>query len=576
MDSESFKRPFETALCVLLLGTNAAAISCAGMPRFPLEAPVTRDNDERPMDNPPPEYVSPFAWDGANQLVFRPVARFWAVDPAGQAANVNAVDEVPDSSWFRNRIGATPMTPAEIVSGPCGARVLDPNGADGSWLIDQGKANGANPGFRVNVPGVGKFMLKADPPAEPERATGATAIAARIYHAAGFFSPCDSVVYLRRSLLTLKPGLTVTDNSGQPHPFDQQALDKVLESASHRGDRVRMVASRWLPGVTLGPYTYEGYRNDDPNDVIPHEDRRELRGARLLAAWTNHFDTREQNTMNIFVRQDESAKSGPGFVRHYILDLGDCFGSIWAWDSVSRRLGYAYYFDFSYLAEDFVTLGTQVRPWETAEKESTTFNYFSAKNFDPEAWKGGYPNPAFLRMTEGDAAWMARIIARFTDEDIAALVAAGDYSREEDSRFLTQTLIERRDAILRRYLARLSPLADVRTTSDGRVCAVDLAKRTHVAPAERFRYSANVYAGWPARHVAGVRVDVRAREEVCLALPVRAPDGGATDDDVLRYGIVDITDGIARGPLRIHLYDLGPARGVRIVGIERPEANDGP
>ena len=272
----------------------------------------------------------------------------------------------------------------------------------------------------------------------------------------------------------------------------------------------------------------------------------------------------------------ESAKSGPGFVRHYILDLGDCFGSIWAWDSVSRRLGYAYYFDFSYLAEDFVTLGTQVRPWETAEKESTTFNYFSAKNFDPEAWKGGYPNPAFLRMTEGDAAWMARIIARFTDEDIAALVAAGDYSREEDSRFLTQTLIERRDAILRRYLARLSPLADVRTTSDGRVCAVDLAKRTHVAPAERFRYSANVYAGWPARHVAGVRVDVRAREEVCLALPVRAPDGGATDDDVLRYGIVDITDGIARGPLRIHLYDLGPARGVRIVGIERPEANDGP
>src|SRR6185436_9189625 len=113
--------------------------------------------------------------------------------PAGEATNVNAFDEVPDSSWFTNRIGRRPVTVAELTRGPC-ERDLDPDAPDGAWLVDQGKPNGANPGFRVRVEGAGKFMLKADPPTQPERATGATAIAARLYYAAGFFAPCDSVV----------------------------------------------------------------------------------------------------------------------------------------------------------------------------------------------------------------------------------------------------------------------------------------------------------------------------------------------------------------------------------------------
>jgi hypothetical protein len=559
-----------------LLAASLVLAGCASQPRFPLREPITHDDDERPFAEAPPTYVSPFAWDGANQLVFRPVSRFFAVDPAGPAVDVNALDEVPDSSWFANRLGAHPMTPEEIAKGPCAdGKTLDTNGPDGSWIIDQGKSNGANPGFRVNVPGYGKFLLKTDPVLEPERETGATSVAARLYHAAGFYSPCDSVVYIRRSILTLKPGLTVTDNSGVTRPFDEKALDKVLASASHRGDLVRMVASRWLPGQTIGPYQYQGTRSDDPNDVIPHEDRRELRGARLLAAWTNHFDTREQNTMNVFLRKD-GAKTGPGFVRHYILDLGDAFGSIWDWDSITRRIGFAYYFDFTYLAEDFVTLGTQIRPWEVAKKDGGTFSYYSSRNFDPEAWKGGYPNPAFLRMTEGDAAWMARIIARFTDEDIAAVVRVGDFTRPESTKYLTEALIERRDAILRRYLTRLSPLADVHVTGDGRLCATDLAKRTHAANLDLFHYSARRYAGWPPGAGEKVTVEVRDHDEVCLPLLSHETGASAPDDDVSRYVIVDVSNSVVPGVLRVHLYDLGADRGMRLVGIERPVGDDPP
>ena len=60
-------------------------VGCATAPRFPLREPIWRDEDERPFAPAPAEYESPFAWDAANQTVFRPLARVFAVDPAGQA-----------------------------------------------------------------------------------------------------------------------------------------------------------------------------------------------------------------------------------------------------------------------------------------------------------------------------------------------------------------------------------------------------------------------------------------------------------------------------------------------------------
>jgi hypothetical protein len=554
---------FERArwLCLLML------CACASEPRFPLRPVMWRDDDRTAFAPAPAEYVSPFAWDGADQMVFRPVARFFAVDPAGRATDVNALDEVPDSSWFENRIGQQPFTPDDIVSGPCGEDVLDVNLPPGSWVIDQGKANGANPGFRVNIPGVGKFLLKADPNGEPQRATGATAIAARLYHAAGYFAPCDSVVYFDPRILHLTPGLTTTDNTGIARPFDQAALDSLLDHASHRAGLVRMGASRWLPGKPIGPARYEGTRDDDPNDVVPHEDRRELRGARLMAAWLNHFDSREQNTMDVFMpllqgdRAD--AEHRLGHVRHYILDLGDCFGSVWASDELSRRLGHTYYLDFSYLLLDFVSLGAANRPWERARRDGGIFNYFSARDFDPEDWRGGYPNPAFVRMTEADGAWMARILARFDDALIAAAVSVGQYD-PPSSEYLVRTLIARRDLILQRYLTRLSPLAELRVR--GReLCGVDLARRTHVVSQPAPPHARLLDENGPrALPTSAVHWDDSG--ELCVALPPLAAERPEPRQPA--YGIVEITTGTSRLPLRAHVYDRGAA-GLWLAGIER-------
>jgi hypothetical protein len=547
------------------IGAAIGVFACAGDGRFPLRETVWRDHDEISFEGVPQEYVSPFAWDGADQIVFRPVANFFAVDPAGRAANVNAFDEVPDSSWFTNRIGRRPLSHGEIERGSCSDAPLDPNMADGSWVVDQGKPNGANPGFRIDVPGVGKFMLKADPDGEPERATGATSIASRIYHAAGYFAPCDSVVYFRPELLKLEPGLTATDNSGVTRPFDRDALDQVLAGASRRNGLIRMGASAWLPGRPLGPYRYEGTRDDDPNDVIDHEDRRELRGGRVLAAWLNHFDTREQNTMDVFMADPN--KDGHGYVRHYILDLGDCFGSVWAQDEISKRLGHAYYLDVPYVAEDFVTFGVIERPWDRARRDAGIFNYFSARDFEPEMWRGGYPNPAFTRMTEADGAWMARIIARFSDEDIAAAVSVGKYDIAS-ARYLVETLITRRDRILRRYFQELSPIADLEVRGDA-LCGVDLGLLRHVVSerSEPRALAAGIRDGDALEPIDPRSVQLGERGAFCVDLSgQRVAEADRSSDP--RYMIVEL-DGGSELPLRAHLYDLGRATALRLVGIER-------
>jgi len=558
---------FSRFACALLL------CSCASPASFPLREPLLRDPDEVPVVKEPEEYYSPFAWDGANQTVFRPISRFFAVDPAGPAVNVNALDEVPDSSWFENRLGKRALSPADVTRGSCAEHELDPGAADGTWLIDKGKDNGANPGFRINVPGLGKFMLKSDPTEEPDRATGATSVASRIYYALGYYAPCDSVVYFHPSLLKLKPGLTVTNNQGVTKPFDEARLKDLLAHASHRNGLVRMVASEWLPGKPIGPYKYDGRRHDDPNDIIPHEDRRELRGARLVAAWLAHFDSREQNTMDVFLPADPAKKKGPGYVRHYIIDMGDCFGSQWADDRISRRLNHAYALDVPYLMEDFVTLGAIERPWERAQL-GELFGYFSARDFDPELWRGEYPNPAFMRMTEADGAWMARILARFDEGLVRAAVAIGKYEPARE-RYLAETLIARRMAILRRYLSRLSPIGEVQASAQG-LCGVDLARLTGVVPNEPTSFRARAYRGAEREPTRALRLRSDTTPRVCVELPHAALSANLAPDDARRYVIVDLENGYARGPLRAHLYDLGDAGGYRLVGIERPEKTDRP
>ncbi len=571
-------------MLVAMLGAGASTACAASERRFTLRDPLTVDTDLRPVPvvchkapsdkDPghvscaPREYVSPLIWDGADNLVFRPLAEAWAFRASTEAANANSLDEVADSAWFTNRIGVRPMSVEELTQGACDpAQMLDPeHAAEGSWLVDKGKTDGSSLGFRVSIGGK-KYLFKVDTGA-PERPSAASVIGAAVYDAAGFYTSCEQVVYFRPSLLSLKPGLKAKGNFGGEVDFDRAALDHILSLATKSGDKIRFQASAWLPGQLLGPFRYVGTRRDDPNDIIPHEERRELRGGRLLAAWLDHFDAREQNSMDSWISERPDAPdSSPGHLLHYYLDTSDCLGSEWDWEQITRRLGYSYVVDWGDVGRDFVTLGIPLRPWDRVHKTPghEAFNYFDVANFEPEGWKNEYANPAFDRMTERDAAWMARILSGFTPEMVQALAGMGKFHRPEDTSFLAGVLEGRLQRILERYLTRLSPIASVRVEGGAELCGVDLAERRRLRPAEAFRYAARVEGGgW-------LPVSRRPSGEVCATIPRVAGDGGSPDDASDRYVRVVLQDGVASGVLVAHLYDLGPSRGYHLAGLERPE-----
>ena len=325
-----------------LVATLAVLCSCAARP-YPVAQPMWVDDDRHPYAANPPVAFSPFGWDAADNLVFRPISSTFAVRAQREAVNVNAVDEVPDSSWFTNRIGRRPMSPAEVARGPCvkpSPEVAFP------WKVTGAKQDGANPGFQITAANGTRYLLKFDDANQLERASAADVVGSKLYYAAGFHVPCNRIVTFRAEQLTVPESASAVAGK----VITRERVDALLKLAPHRADgSFRAMASEWLSGKPIGPWTYDGVRPDDPNDVVNHEDRRDLRGSRLLGAWLNHFDARAQNTLAMFI----PVEKGTGYVEHYIIDWGDTLGSIWDWDPISRRLGYNYYFDLSAGVNDF-------------------------------------------------------------------------------------------------------------------------------------------------------------------------------------------------------------------------------
>jgi hypothetical protein len=133
-----------------------------------------------------------------------------------------------------------------------------------------------------------------------------------------------------------------------------------------------------------------------------------------------------------------------------------------------------------------VTLGLAVPQWaKTAYPEIPAVGRFDGKIFDPEEWKPNYPNRAFLNRLPGDTFWAAKQVMAFTDDEVRALVATGEFTDHRAVEWITRALIERRNKIGRAYLSSLLPL-DGFVVAGNRLEVRDLAVEHDLAGPRRY------------------------------------------------------------------------------------------
>ena len=434
---------------IFIISILLAAASAVSQSKFYPDDPLWKDQDQHDTPQEPAELELSDLFDR-----FSHIFHDFGDPNSGEAENVNTLDEVPDSSWFTNRHGLKRMSLDQLVRGPDSG---DPPESGQTWTIVRSKTQGLTPGFHiVDEKGV-RYVVKVDSQVNPELASGAEMIATKVFYALGYHVPENYVVSIDPRKLAIRPGTEVVDEFGDRLALTPKRLNRMLKRSQRDAQgRIRVLASKYLSGRVLGPFRYYETRSDDPNDVILHENRRELRGLRLFAAWLNHDDTRAQNTQDSWVEE-----SGVRFVRHYLIDFGSTLGSGTV-EAQLPNLAYHYWLDLGLVKQSAGGFGLRVPEYRKVKWPPETrlpgVGRIEAESFDPEEWKNDYPNPAFLRMTPRDAFWAAKIIALFTREELGAIVKVAQLSDTRAQEYLLDTLMARQRKCVEAYLTGISPL----------------------------------------------------------------------------------------------------------------------
>ena len=435
------------ALNAIIIATLPLSASGASpRPRFYKDDPIQTEPETQDASKVNPWKIDLFYDVMLNQFT-RP-----GLAPGTASRNINTIDEVPDSSWFTNRIMGRPLTIEQMMRGP-----LTTNGpAPGLLKVIAAKSEGAAPGFTVRDSAGETWFLAFDPKSNPEASTGAAVIAMRIFWALGYHQAEYHISELRREQLQVAAEAKFEPPSGRVRAMKMGDIEPVLERAARKPNgSYRILASRLLPGKLLGGFKYYGTRSDDPNDVIPHEQRRELRALQVFAAWTNLVDVKALNTMDTLMTEN-----GRATVRHYLLDVGSTFG-IGANGPHEWTDGYEHLYEGDKALKRALTLGLYIRPWQTVDYEKNrSVGRFEGDQFNPLEWRSRVPAAALLQARDDDTFWAARRVMAFSDDMIRELVKSGKYSDPEAEKLLARVLIKRRDKIGQVYYSRVNPLVN--------------------------------------------------------------------------------------------------------------------
>jgi hypothetical protein len=451
-----------------LLVVAACSHGTAGGVRFANRPPVWEVDDRR--DTPKPKKLSWYpSADPFHASVTRPITYAMEFRTPTRAANVNAVGGVPDSTWFVNRIGRGDLSPADVANGP-GKHGLP---ADGPLRVIGGKPAGVAPGMLVEDLNGDRFFVKFDYPGRPELDTGADVVAQRLLWAIGYHVPQDEIVILHREDFVPDPESTWEDKLGDEHPIDDRYIDGQLgQVLQGGGGTYRALTSKFLPGEPMGGYSEEGVREGDPNDLVKHEDRRDLRAQFVFFGWLAHTDIKRDNRMDMWTEDPRDPKKH--FLMHYLLDFGKALGA-----SLNPSDGLSANFDYRHALPSMLTLGLMKRPWEgyTIDHGLPGIGTIDGEHFRPDLFRPRSPYLPFARFDAQDGLWATEILLRVTPAHIRAAVERARYDDQRSTDYLTRVLVERQRTAARYFLSLTAPLHRfaVQERPDGAtVCGVDL------------------------------------------------------------------------------------------------------
>ena len=562
MSTSSFarfiRRPSRALLPTALAVVLAASVVSTQRPRFYADDPIAREPEAQDASKAAPYQIKSIYEMSYNLFV----TSGW--QPSGlRAGEINTIDEVPDSNWFTNRLGASTITPEQMTRGANVGAPPDPS----HWTLVREKTAGVHPGFTARDAKGETWFLEFDPPYYPEGATGAVAVATKMFWALGYTQVESFLTTFDPTKVDFDPKATLRRPSGARTRFSKDDMNEILERVAKNPDGTyRVVAGRLLPGKILGGYLFKGTRPDDPNDLVPHEQRRSLRALRVFGAWTNLTDLKAANTLDTLL-----VENGRSYVKHYLQDVGSTFGmcnELYEWD-----LSYEHFIQTDTTKKRLFSFGFDLSPWQTIPYPEyyPSIGKFEGDRFDPRMWRPQTPTTAYMETRDDDAFWAARRMAAFSDELIRAAVRAGQYSDPKAEKYLGDVLIKRRDKILSLYLTEVNPIVNPRVDGSGQLTFENAA------------IAAGVVKGQPAYRASWMIFDNATGATKPLAsndsqtTTLAAPPGLPTTAG--SYIEVDISADLQAYPTwkePIKTYFRRTAQGWTLVGLERLPEKVGP
>lgn len=390
--------PKRIRLLVVLLACSTLACGAYRPARFADRAPITSVRDA-PIPRPRPAVIP--EWSRYAEAYLKEVL-VDGMDPrrTPEAGDIDAFDRVVTSSWFAPTRAPSLAGYATGEPKPPFARVTDDPLLDELELEVVDDAEGR------------RWQLSRDAPERARLRTASGAITSRLFHALGY----------------------------------PTAESHVIER-----DGARVLAIDWgaAARVTwLGPTRPTSTRDDDDNDVLPHEDRRSLRALGVVAAWVGLSEVRPFMLRDVYVGED-----GAGHVEHQVACVEDALGASVLLAAPRRD-------DDRPAKNPWIALGSLgFSAKEGADPAAAPFPGVGIfpDHVDPDAMSLAVPFGPARDALPGDLYWMGRRIAAVPDATIAEAVRAGELDADA-SAYLVRALTQRRDEVGRWAMGLVTPL----------------------------------------------------------------------------------------------------------------------